>query len=265
MNTMIFAGCDIGSLTSKAVLMKGRRIVGLEVIKSKTRPEESAEAVLSAVLEKTGIKKEEIAGVTGTGYGRGRVAFADHVMSEIACHARGAKWLHPAVRTVIDIGGQDAKVISLDKAGKVLNFRTNDKCAAGTGRFLEVMAKVLNVGLEEMGTLSLKPVPPVTFAATCTVWAQADAIKYLNSDYSVEEIAAGVSKAMASRVAVLASSVGVVKDVCMTGGVAKNKGVVNFLEKLIGVKIKKVRKADPQLAGAIGAALHAMEEGGKGK
>ncbi|MCP4692044.1 MAG: 2-hydroxyglutaryl-CoA dehydratase [Desulfobacterales bacterium] len=258
---MIFAGCDIGSLTSKAVLMKGRRIIGSEVIKSKTRPEESAEAALAAVLEKTGVKREAIVGSTGTGYGRGRITFADHVMSEIACHARGAKWLHPSVRTVIDIGGQDAKVLSLDKAGVVLNFKTNDKCAAGTGRFLEVMANVLNVDLEEMGTLSLKSTSPVTFAATCTVWAQADAIKYLNSDYSVEDIAAGINKAMANRVAVLASSVGVEKDVCMTGGVAKNKGVVSFLEKLIGVKIKKVRKADPQLAGAIGAALYAMEKG----
>ncbi len=258
---MIFAGCDIGSLTSKAVLMKGRRIIGSEVIKSKTRPEESAEAALAAVLEKTGIKREAIVGSTGTGYGRGRITFADHVMSEIACHARGAKWLHPAVRTVIDIGGQDAKVLSLDKAGKVLNFKTNDKCAAGTGRFLEVMATVLNVDLEEMGNLSLRSASPVTFAATCTVWAQADAIKYLNSDYSVEDIAAGINKAMASRVAVLASSVGVKKDVCMTGGVAKNKGVVSFLEKLIDAKIKKVRKADPQLAGAIGAALYAMEKG----
>ncbi|MCP4694244.1 MAG: 2-hydroxyglutaryl-CoA dehydratase, partial [Desulfobacterales bacterium] len=235
-NRIIFAGCDIGSLTSKAVLMKGRRIIGFEVIKSKIKPEESAEAVLSAVLEKAGLKKEDIAGSTGTGYGRERITFADHVMSEIACHAKGAKWLHPSVRTVIDIGGQDAKVLSLDRAGEVLNFRTNDKCAAGTGRFLEVMAKVLNVDLEEMGSLSLKSASPVTFAATCTVWAQADAIKYLNSDYSVEDIAAGISKAMASRVAVLASSVGTEKDVCMTGGVAKNKGVVSFLEKLIGVK-----------------------------
>lgn len=259
---MIFAGCDIGSLTSKAVLMKGRRILGFEVIKSKVKPEESAEAALSAVLEATGVGREEIAGCVGTGYGRERIAFADHVLSEIACHAKGAKWLHPSVRTVIDIGGQDAKTLSLDKKGEVLNFRTNDKCAAGTGRFLEVMAKVLNVDLEEMGNLSLKSASPVTFAATCTVWAQADAIKYLNSGYGVEDIAAGICKAMASRVAVLASSVGVQKDVCMTGGVAKNKGVVSFLEKLISVKIKKVRKADPQLAGAIGAALYAME--GKG-
>ncbi len=256
---MIFAGCDIGSLTSKAVLMKGRRIIGSEVLKSKPRPEDSAEAAMAAVLEKTGLKMDDIAGGTGTGYGRDRITFANHVMSELACHAKGAKWLHPAVRTVIDIGGQDAKVLSLDKAGTVLNFKTNDKCAAGTGRFLEVMANVLDVDLEEMGALSLKSGAPVTFAATCTVWAQADAIKYLNSDYSIEDIAAGISKAMASRVAVLASSVGVEKDVCMTGGVAKNKGVVSFLEKLIDAKIKKVRKADPQLAGAIGAALYAME------
>jgi len=257
---MITGGCDVGSLTSKGVLIKDNRVIGSEIIKSKVKPQESADAVMSAVLEKCGLSRDEVQYWIGTGYGRDKINFVDETLSEIACHGKGAKWLLPATRTVIDIGGQDAKTFKIDENGHVERFITNDKCASGTGRFLEVMAKVLGLEMEEMGRLSAKAASPVTFAASCTVWAQADVIKYLNSGYNIEDIAAGINNAMANRVAVLVSTIKAEKEICMTGGVAKNAGVVNALEKLIGQKIRRIRKEDPQLAGAIGAALYAGEK-----
>ncbi|MFP4444902.1 MAG: acyl-CoA dehydratase activase [Desulfosudaceae bacterium] len=256
----IVAGCDVGSLTSKAVIMKERRVIGSSIIKSKARPEESAEAAMNQALEAAGIGLAEVDFCVGTGYGRDKIPFVSQAVSEIACHGKGAKWLVPSARTVIDIGGQDCKAIKLDASGKVENFITNDKCASGTGRFLEVMADVLNVNIQDLGGLSARARAPITLASTCTVWAQADVIKYINSGYVLEDIGAGINSAMAKRVAILANTVKVEKEVCMTGGVAKNQGVVKTLENILGCRIRKIRKADPQLAGAIGAAVFAMEK-----
>lgn len=256
----IYAGCDVGSLTSKAVLIKNGKIIGSAIIKSKTRPEKSAHEVMDQVLEKNNLIMDDITRCVGTGYGREKMRFAHSVKSEIACHAKGALWLLPSVRTIIDIGGQDCKAIKLNGAGVVENFITNDKCASGTGRFLEVMADVLQIDINELGNLSARARSPIMLASTCTVWAQADVIKYLNSGYSVEDIGAGINSAMAKRVAILANTVKVEKEICMTGGVAKNSGVVSTLEKILGFRIRKIRRADPQLAGAIGAAVFAQEK-----
>lgn len=255
----IVAGCDVGSLTSKAVIMKKGRIIGSAITRSKSNPERSAENAMGESLKNAGLSKNDIEYCVGTGYGRKNISFVDKAISEIACHGKGAKWLIPSVNTIIDIGGQDCKVVKLDKDGKVEKFVTNDKCASGTGRFLEVMAKLLNIDISEMGSLSLKSSSPITLASLCTVWAQADIVKYLNSGTKIEDIGAGVNSAMAKRASILVSSIGATDDVCITGGVSKNKGVVLDIEKLIGKKIKKTRKADPQLAGAIGAALFALE------
>jgi (R)-2-hydroxyacyl-CoA dehydratese activating ATPase len=195
----------------------------------------------------------------GTGYGRERIPFAGKAMSEIACHAKGARWLLPTVRTIIDIGGQDCKAIRLDDKGNVARFITNDKCASGTGRFLEVMARILGVELEELGRISAQASSPVNLAATCTAWAQAEVILHLNSNASKADLAAGINDAMAARVAILAKSVGMEKDVCMTGGVAKNQGVVGAMEKQLGAPIRRLRM-DPQLMGALGAAVFAREK-----
>ena len=264
--TMV-AGCDVGSLTSKAVIMNKNKIVASAIVKSTSNPQKSAEDAMNAALEKAGLKLEDIAYCVGTGYGRDRISFVNSSRSEIACHGMGAKWLLPSVRTIIDIGGQDCKAIRIDKTGVVEKFVTNDKCASGTGRFLEVMARVLDMGVEDLGKLSDTAESPITFASMCTVWAQADVIKYINSGFTVEDIGAGINAAMAKRVAMLANAVKAEKDVCMTGGVAKNKGVVSTLEKVMGMKIKPVRKADPQLAGAIGASIFSQEKvnGGGGK
>lgn len=253
------AGCDVGSLTSKAVIMNKGKIIGSAITRSKADPVISAETVMSEALENAGRTKEDIAYCVGTGYGRKRIPFVDKALSEIACHGKGAKWLIPSASTIIDIGGQDCKVVKIDTTGKVEKFITNDKCASGTGRFLEVMAKLLNVDISKMGDLTMKSTAPVTLASLCTVWAQADIVKYLNSGTKIEDIGAGVNSAMAKRASILVSSIGAEDDVCITGGVSKNKGVVSDIEKLIGKKIKKARKADPQLAGAIGAALFALE------
>ena len=147
----------------------------------------------------------------------------------------------------------------IDAAGKPIRFVTNDKCASGTGRFLEVMARVLGIAVDELGSLSSKSRSPITFASSCTVWAQADVIRHFNDGRRVEDIGAGINSAMANRMAMMVNSVGLQKDLCMTGGVAKNAGVVEALEKLIGCRIKRPRKADPQIAGAIGGALIAQE------
>jgi len=262
---MFAAGCDVGSLTSKAVIMKDGKIIQSLIIKSKARPWESADEVMNMLLTRAGLTMKDIKSCVGTGYGRDKISFIDEAVSEIACHGKGARWLVPSVRTVIDIGGQDCKALRLDDKGNMVKFITNDKCASGTGRFLEVMAKVLNLKLDEMGEMSVRSRQPVTFASACTVWAQADVIQHLNDKVPVEDIAAGVNAAMASRMATLANNIGVERDVCMTGGVAKNDGVVSALEKLLGVRIKRIRRADPQLAGALGAALIAGDRANGGK
>lgn len=260
----IVAGCDVGSLTSKAVIMKNGKIIGSHIIKSKPRPRDSADAVMAGAFAATGISESDLSYCIGTGYGREKIEFANkavsETVSEITCHAKGARWLMPSVRTVIDIGGQDCKTMKIDETGQILKFTANDKCASGTGRFLEVMARVLGVSIDELGQFSRTARSPVTLASTCTVWAQADVIKYLNSGIPVEDIGAGINTAMAARVAILVNAVKPEGDIFMTGGVAKNIGVVSTLEKLLGRIIKKTRKADPQIAGAIGAALLAGEK-----
>ncbi len=261
---MITAGCDVGSLTAKAVVLNRRTILGQAVIKASSHPEEAADEVMSRALAQAGIPRSEVRCCVGTGYGRNKIPFLDHAVSEITCHGRGAQWLLPSARTVIDIGGQDCKALRLDRDGTVLKFTTNDKCAAGTGRFLEVMARLLGLSLDELGTMGGTPSgEPLSLSSTCTVWVQAEVIRHLNCRRPIDEISDAINRAMAGRVAILANSVGVDKDVCMTGGVAKNQGVVRHLERLLGVRIKRLR-IDPQLTGALGAALVARQhlEGG---
>jgi predicted CoA-substrate-specific enzyme activase len=256
----IVAGCDVGSLTSKAVIMKNGKIVGKSIIKSKPKPQDSAKAVMDEALAAAGLKMKDIEYCVGTGYGREKISFIKEAKSEISCHGRGARWMLPSATTVIDIGGQDCKTMKLDSNGNIAKFMANDKCASGTGRFLDVMAKVLGVGIEELGGFTKKSKSPVILTSTCTVWAQSDVVKFLNSGVPIEDIGAGINAAMANRVAILVNAVKPEGDLFMTGGVAKNVGVVSTLEKLVGRKIKKARKADPQIAGALGAALFAMEK-----
>jgi predicted CoA-substrate-specific enzyme activase len=253
---MLVAGCDVGSLTAKALLMEDGSILSSELRKVRPRPELSALEVMEEALRKAGRRWEEVAYCVGTGYGRVRIPFAQENVSEISCHGKGAHWLLPSVRTVIDIGGQDCKVIRVDGEGKLVNFVMNDKCAAGTGRFLELMARTLGVGVEELGKLSSTKLVPIT--NLCTVYARSEVLSYLAEGARPEDVAAGINQAMASRVKALASRVGVEREVVLSGGVAKNEGVVKYLQEMLGVPLVRL-EFDPQLVGALGAALFAGE------
>jgi len=259
------AGCDVGSLTTKAVILEKRRIRGAAVIKSGPLPARSAGEVMEKVCAEANIAPEDVAYCIGTGYGREKIAFVDEAVSEISCHGKGAKWLVPSAKTVVDIGGQDCKVIRLDQDGNIVKFVTNDKCASGTGRFLDVMAHVMNIETAELGKLSAKSTSPISFASVCTVWAQADVIKHINARRPPEDICAGINAAMANRVSMLANTMKIEDDICVTGGGAKNDGVVTALGRILGRRIKRITRVDPQLAGAVGAALIAQERAGREK
>ncbi len=256
---MITAGCDIGSLTAKAVILADNKVLAARIARVKSRPEASARDIMESALGEAGLKLEQIECCIGTGYGKEHIPFIAGTMSEVACHARGAKWMLPSVRTVIDIGGQDCKAMRVDDRGKIVKFATNDKCAAGTGRFLDVMARLLSIEVSELGELSLKSAKPLNLSSTCTVWAQAEVIKKVNEGEALEDIARAVNYAMANRVLILVNSVGIENDICITGGVSKNAGVVGILEKLMGVRVKRLRM-DPQAIGALGAAVCAQEQ-----
>ena len=261
---MVVAGCDIGSLTTKVVLLNNTKVIAQNVKKSQFNPVESANEVMDEALKLAGLTLKDIEFCVGTGYGRERIPFVNKAVSEIACHAKGAHFSMPSIRTVIDIGGQDCKAIRINDKGTIEKFFTNDKCASGTGRFLEVMAKILGVSLEELGSLSAYAKDPITLSSNCTAWSQAEVILHLNLKRPKADIAAGINQAMAARVALLAKAVGIEKDICMTGGVAKNIGVVTAMEKQLALPIRRLRM-DPQLVGALGAAVLAQEKvrGGK--
>jgi predicted CoA-substrate-specific enzyme activase len=257
---MIVAGCDVGSLTGEAVILKDDSILAHEIMRVRPRPELTAQEVTSRALAKAKLDFKDLDYCVSTGYGRQKIPFANSSISEISCHGRGAHWVNPEVRTVIDIGGQDCKVIRVDKMGYMVDFVMNDKCAAGTGRFLEGMAKVLGVELQELGPLGLACTgPPARIMKTCTVLSQFDVICMLNDGMDRAGIAAGIANAMAERITKMAKRVGIRKEVAMTGGVAKNTAVVESLQEALGLKLLQMDGVDPQIVGALGAALFARE------
>lgn len=256
---MIVCGCDIGSLTAKAVLMRDNVILAAQVMRATSVPEKSAEEIIGRALSSAGLVREDIKLIVGTGYGRERIPFVDDVKSEIACHGKSARWLMPSVRMVIDIGGQDAKAIKVDSNGDIIQYVYNDQCASGTGRFLEVIAAALEIKLEDMGELSLKAKNPVGISNQCVVFAETEVISLVNEGRDIHDIVGGLHRALAGRVASLAKSIVVEKDVTMTGGVAKNVGVFRALEEALELKMLRMEKIDPQINGAVGAALFAQE------
>lgn len=246
-------GIDIGSTASKAVIMKS----GVDIVGCKTvflgAGTEGPDAVIEKLFEETGMNWNDIQFTVATGYGRNTYERADDQVSELSCHAKGAAFLFPAVRTVIDIGGQDAKVLKISENGKMQNFLMNDKCAAGTGRFLEVMSRVLNIPISEFSERSAMASQRVDISSTCTVFAETEVISYLAGAVKREDILAGVHRSIASRVGTLAQRVGVEDDVVLTGGAAHDQGIVRALEETLQTKI--YTNAYCQLNGAIGAAL----------
>jgi (R)-2-hydroxyacyl-CoA dehydratese activating ATPase len=251
---MITAGCDIGSLTAKAAILDGDRLVASHLMRVRGRPQEVAEAVMAEAARGAGLERQQINRVCSTGYGRFDIPFATMNRTEIACHAMGAFFLAPSVRTVIDIGGQDCKVMALDDRGGVTAFSMNDKCAAGTGRCLELLAKALGVGVEELGPLSHKARRELTISNKCSIFMELEVLEGLSRRRKVTDLARAINAAVARRAVQLAHAVRPLPAICLTGGVAKNTGVARALAAALGQPLATL-PGDPQLAGAIGAAV----------
>jgi len=254
---MIYAGIDIGSITAKAALIKNNQVLGTHVILTGYNPLKAGINVFETLLTKVKISKADISGIISTGYGRASIDFADKSLTEIICHGTGAHFMNPKIRGIIDVGGQDSKAIALDRNGQVENFAMNDKCAAGTGRFLEVMANALEIDLDQLGDFSLKADSPSKISSICTVFAESEVISMIAGQEKRENIIAGIHDSAAARVAILAFKINIQKPVMMTGGVAKNNGMVMALGKRLGLNLIVGNLA--QENGAIGAAVLASK------
>jgi predicted CoA-substrate-specific enzyme activase len=255
---MVVAGCDVGALTAKAVVMKNDTILGFEIIRTRAKAVQSAADVMDKLLNKLDLSYEDIDYCVSTGYGRNVIPFAHDDVSEISCHGRGAKWLVPTIRTIIDGGGQDCKAIRVDENGIVEDFRMNTKCAAGTGRSLELMAEGLGVDISQLGPLSLEASNPVLLQEPCCIITEIEIRHLILEGRDSADIAAGISDITARRILHLARNLGVKKDVGLTGGIAKNVGVVDCLERALKMKLVEFPE-DPQVIGAIGAAVFAAD------
>lgn len=256
--SIITAGVDVGSTSSQAVIMCDGELYAYASMRTGSNSPDSAVNAIDWAMEGTGLSLEDIHFTVGTGYGRINVPYADKALTEIACHARGAKFTYgPTVKTILDMGGQDCKAIQVDEKGKVISFLMNDKCAAGTGRGMEVFANILAVPIEQVGEMSFEvEVEPEPVSSTCVVFAKSEAILLLRAGWSKEKVLAAYCRAMAARVVSLLERNGVEPDFAITGGIAKNFGVVKRIEDMLGIKALKP-KYDTQIAGALGAALFA--------
>jgi len=265
----ITVGIDVGSVSSQAVIMADGRIYAYGSMRTGSDSPDSARNALKFALQTTDLTEERMDFCIGTGYGRVNVPFADRTITEIACHARGANFIYgPQVRTVLDVGGQDIKAIQCDEKGKVTNFLMNDKCAAGTGRGMEVICDLLGVSINEVGDKSFQYAgeEPEAVSSTCVVYAKSEAVGLLRKGWAQEEVLAAYCKAMANRIYSLVDRVGVKPEFAVTGGMAKNRGVMDRLMPMIGMERMKT-EWDTQIAGAAGAALfgYALCRRGKGR
>lgn len=257
---MFTAGCDIGSTTGKVVILKDDRMIAWSIARAAQGPEATARQVMQEALSKAGLESiDDLSCIIGTGYGRSNVSYIHDNVSEISCHAKGAHWLHPAVRTIVDIGGQDCKVISLNNAGKVVEFSMNDKCAAGTGRFFESMSRVLDCSLDDLATYSGQSTTPLTISKQCSVFIESEVITLINNNVNICDIAASIHDSIARRIQGMVYKIGIVEDVVLTGGCARNQALIRSLEQQLRSKIVQLDE-NPQLAGALGAALFAREK-----
>lgn len=255
---MYFAGVDIGSTMTKVVVINGDGTI-LSAIKGPTGPEhrQLANEVMRTALDEAGLQLDDISYIVATGYGRFNVPFADRHITELSCHAKGVYSLFPDVKTAIDIGGQDAKCMKINN-GRLIDFAMNDKCAAGTGRFLEVIASTLGIRLDDLGDISLKSTRKIQISNFCTIFAQQEVVSRLSEGEKLEDIIAGLHDALASRVAALARRLKVEPDVVLTGGVAKNIGMVKAMKENLGYEL--FVPEDPLITGALGAAILAKEQ-----
>ncbi len=258
-----FGGCDAGSTYTKCVIIDENGKIAAAVTKrSRINPVLSAKDALDeAVSQVDGLNSaEELTYLIGTGYGRNKVPFADENISEISCHAMGVHVTDPSVKAIIDIGGQDVKGIAIDTDGTVLNFAMNDKCAAGTGRFFESMARAFEMSLDEFSKLSLTAKNVIPITAQCAVFAESEVISLVGEGKPMEEIAAGIQLSVAKRCFVMAKKAGAADSVTLTGGCAKNEGLKKAIEKVLKINVVDL-PTDPQLMGAVGAAEYARQKG----
>ena len=261
---VLTAGVDVGSVGSKAVVMADGEIYSWSVMRTGSNSSDSAKKALGWAMENTGLTLKDFNYIVGTGYGRVNVPMANRAITEIACHAKGANYIWgPSVRTVLDVGGQDVKAIRCAANGKVVSFLMNDKCAAGTGRGMEVIADLLKIPIEEVGEVSLRVTEdPEPVSSTCVVFAKSEAVGLLRKGWPKEKVLASYIRAMAIRMSELIEKVGCEREFVITGGQAKNSGIVSRVENILGVKRLpvpnlEVTGRDPASAGAIGAALFA--------
>lgn len=260
-----FGGCDAGSTYTKCVIIdENGKILAAVTKRSRINPVLSAKDALDeAVSQVDGLNSaEELTYLIGTGYGRNKVPFADENISEISCHAMGVHVTDPSVKAIIDIGGQDVKGIAIDTDGTVLNFAMNDKCAAGTGRFFESMARAFEMSLDEFSNLSLTAKNVIPITAQCAVFAESEVISLVGEGKPMEEIAAGIQLSVAKRCFVMAKKAGAADSVTLTGGCAKNEGLKKAIEKVLKINVVDL-PTDPQLMGALGAAEYARQKGSK--
>ncbi len=253
----LVAGVDIGSTTAKCVLLDDGKVVGKSLAPVGVELVKDAERALEQALGDARRERREVAYVTGTGYGRFKVTFGQYAVTEIGCHARGAHHLFPQTRLVVDIGGQDTKAIRLGERGEVVDFAMNDKCAAGTGRFLDVCAGALGYDVAEIGPLSLEARHPLKVTSTCTVFAESEVASYVARGKDPKDVLAGLHTSIASRSFSLMQRVGISPEVTFTGGVSRNEGMVRALERRLGLTVNVSPLS--QYLGAVGAAIFGAE------
>ncbi len=258
---MIVGGCDIGSTTTKAVVMKDGDIIGSYITRSIVEPEKTSRYAMDKAVRQAGLSSiDDLEYVVGMGHGRLKVMFANETVSEIACHAKGVHYMLPDTRTLIDVGGQDSKMIAVSKTGRVNEFKMNDRCAAGTGKFFEAMAFSLDLELDDIGAPENQGKNPYPISSQCSVFAETEVITLVNEGKDIKDIIAGINHSVASRLCGMVRIIGGLKEkLAFSGGCSKNRGLAIAIESRLGVPIQEP-PFDPQLAGAIGAALFAAEK-----
>ena len=254
---MIVAGVDIGSRIAKAVIMKDGEVISQSMDYMGVDSAQIGLEVLTKAADDSQLEQKDIQYVVATGYGRIIAPYADYIISEISCHARGVNYYFPSVRTLFDLGGQDSKVINCNEDGKVLMFAMNDKCAGGAGRFLEHMAKLLDVPLEDMGRVALESETPVQLNRQCVIYSKSEALSFLKKGAEKRDIINGINRSLVIRILDLLARVPVKKDVAVSGGLSKNRGVVKNMEEQLGLKV--LVPPEPLITGAVGAALFACD------
>lgn len=256
---MITAGVDIGSITTKTVILKNGELLKSNIIRTGAYSKQSAINSLNTALSSAGLTRDDVDYLVSTGYGRAKLEYADKNVTEITCHAIGALNLFPGTKTVIDIGGQDSKAISLNEKGEVIDFVMNDKCAAGTGRFLEVMAHALDIEIDKLGGISLIANNELEISSMCTVFAESEVVSLLAEGCPIENISKGLHNAVAERVLGMANKIGIRGPVTLSGGVIKNIGIIVAIKNELGLNIKVNIPKEPQITGALGAAILAYK------